>query len=228
MERVFSTIVVLSFFSVVFSTGLMAAAAVKAPVGSVVFQVVGRNQIVSVTGPTSGTAFAMGYVTAIDGITESLFLPADTVSVSTALFTFRTDVYSFLTIDNGNSKVRLGEGGDLFNVYYNNGGVGPNQDFKNPDSFSDGQLIATFRIGSKLATRVGDVATQVDSATLVSSKDFVFQGQTYNFKKMVPNGVTFFGMGPAITVLDPTNPENEGDPEASQFAFSASVSANGK
>ncbi len=226
MKRVLSTVVVFSFVAVVFSAGYVAVAAAKAPVGRVVFQVVGRNQIASITGPASGTAFAMGYITAIDGIAGSLFLPADTVSVSTALFTFRSDVYPFLTIDNGNSKVRLGDEGDFFNVYYHADGA-PNQDFKNPDSFSDGQLIATFQLGNKLATRVGDVATQVDSAALVSSKNFVFQGKTYNLKNIVPKGVTFFLMGPAVTVLDPTNPANAGNPEASQFAFSGSGLAIG-
>ena len=199
----------------------------QVPSGRVVFQVVGRNQIASITSPTSGTAFGIGYVTAIDGITESLFSPADIVSESTALFTFRTDVYSFSTIDNGNSKVRLGGPGSLFEVYFK-GEEGSNGDFKKPDSFSDGQLIAKFRLGSKLATRVGDVATQVDSATLVYSKSFLFEGKKYNFKSLVPNGVTFFVMGPAITVLDPTDPANAGNPEASQFAFSGSAFANGK
>jgi len=35
-------------------------------------------------------------------------------------------------------------------------------------------------------------------------------------------------MGPATTVLDPTDPANAGNPEAAQFAFSGSAFANGK
>jgi acyl carrier protein len=42
------------------------------PAGRVAFNVVGRNQVTCLTGPESGTAVAFGYMTAIDGISQSL------------------------------------------------------------------------------------------------------------------------------------------------------------
>jgi hypothetical protein len=42
------------------------------PAGRVAFNVVGRNQVTRLTGPESGTAVAFGYMTAIDGISQSL------------------------------------------------------------------------------------------------------------------------------------------------------------
>ena len=79
--------------------------------GRVAFHVVGRNQVIGVTGPESGTAVAFGYMTAIDGISQSLFSDSNDVGEATAHFTFRSDDYAFTTIDNGNSKVRFRQPG---------------------------------------------------------------------------------------------------------------------
>jgi hypothetical protein len=186
-------------------------------VGQVVFHVIGRNQVVSTTGPGAGTAVAMGYLAAIEGIDAPLFSDPKAMGEGTAFFTVKSEPHPFSTLANGNTKVRMRPPGGIFHVYYDET---PDGDFTKPDTWSDGESIATFRIGSTLATKVDNVATEIDSAELVSSKDFTFHGHKYNFKRMVPHGVTFFLSGPGTQVAE------EG-PGAGQFAFSGTAVANG-
>lgn len=198
-------------------TSMPLFAADHVAVGQVMFHVIGRNQVLSTTGPGAGTAAAMGYLAAIEGIDGSLFSDPKAVGEGTAYFTVMSDAHPFSTLANGNTKVRMRPPGGTFHVYYDET---PDGDFTKPDTWSDGELIATFRIGSTLATKVDNVATEIDSAELVSSKDFTFHGHKYNFKRMVPHGVTFFLSGPGTQVAE------EG-PGAGQFAFSGTGIANG-
>jgi len=77
-------------------------------------------------------------------------------------------------------------------VYFN---ASPQGDWSNPDSFSSGQLIATFEKPEGFFTCNGDLTllntcSSVDSGDLVSSTDFTFNGGTFNFARLVPLGVT--------------------------------------
>jgi hypothetical protein len=75
-----------------------------------------------------------------------------------------------------------------FNVYYNSI---PTGDWSNPATFSSGQLIATFSRKESLFPEFGPIGFHSLSETLLSSQSFTFNGQTFNFKYMTPNGITF-------------------------------------
>lgn len=73
-------------------------------------------------------------------------------------------------------------------VYFNSD---PNGDLCNPASFSNGQLIATFTRRESLFPEFGPIAFHSLSQSLLSSQSFTFNGKTYDFKYIAPNGITF-------------------------------------
>jgi hypothetical protein len=166
----------------------------RSTAGAVVFQLVGRNQVESLTGPGSGTASTLAYFVSIRGLPEPLFGNSGAISEANAFFTLRSESYSFSTIDNGNTKVRFRSPNTLVKVFYNRQPWG---DFTQPDSLSSGSLIATFRVTSTMASKVDNVVFDVTSSELVSSADFVFRGRTYNFKRIARNGVTMSSLSAA-------------------------------
>ena len=152
------------------------------PATQVVWQHVGRVYL----NPNTGQAVWAGYVVHINGINSSLFSGAP--SEATAYFTFTTDVLQLTPMpNNGDMALSLVSAG-TFNVYYNSNPAG---DWSNPASFSSGQLIATFTRKESLFPELAAVGFHSLSESLLSSHSFTFNGQTYNLKYMVPNGITF-------------------------------------
>ena len=139
--------------------------------------------------PTAGTAQVAGYFLFIEGVPEPLF--TGNPSETTALFTFRSDTFSLTPIANGPDLSATLFTPGTFTVYFNGPPASPAGNFANLDSFSSGKPIATFLRSTGMITGVaGGTGTSTFSARLVSSQDFVFQGQTVNFANLVPNGVT--------------------------------------
>ena len=102
------------------------------PASQVVWQHVGRIYL----NPNTGKAVYAGYL--VHGITSSLFNGSP--SEATAFFTFSTDVLSLTPLpNNGDVALSLVSAG-TFSVYY----MRPDGDWRNPGTFSSGQLIATF------------------------------------------------------------------------------------
>jgi hypothetical protein len=168
----------------VFLLGTVAASEAQSgvPAAEVVWQHVGRVYL----DPSTGKAVWAGYVVHINGIDTSLF--SGSPSEATAHFTFTTDVLSLTPIaTNGDIALSLVSAG-TFNVYYNSN---PSGDWSNPASFSSGQLIASFTRKESLFPEFGPVGFHNLSESLVSSRRFTFNGRTYDFKYIVPNGVTF-------------------------------------
>jgi hypothetical protein len=163
----------------------------------VTFQFVGRNFVTDVTGPGAGKAFTVGYYTYIAGIPQPLFSDLIAVGEATAYFTFRSEPYSFSTFANDDILVRTVTPGFLIKLYYNQT---PDQTFDDPDTFSNGQLIATFRVITSQATRVVDDANANEQAslTLISTQPFSFQGKHYTIRKIVHNGVSLISAGSAV------------------------------
>jgi hypothetical protein len=128
-----------------------------------------------------GTAQVVGYLAFIDGVSGSLFSGAP--SEATAFFAFRTDTISVQPIANGDITVFL-----LCNVYFNRS---PHGDWNNPDSFSSGQLVATFTRTPPLIVNVVTMANSFFSAELTNSQEFAFNGETVDFKKLAPHGLTW-------------------------------------
>jgi hypothetical protein len=105
------------------------------PANQVVWQHVGRVYL----NPHTGKAVWAGYVVHLTGITSSLFNGSP--SESTAYFTFSTDILTLTPMpNNGDMALNLVSAG-TFSIYYN---ASPNGDWRDPTSFSNGKLIATF------------------------------------------------------------------------------------
>jgi hypothetical protein len=77
----------------------------------------------------------------------------------------------------------------------------PDGNWADPDSFSDGKRVATFKESALLSTTITSTGTgfNVFSSRLIWSKSFRFNGQKVDFKKLVPNGVTINNVTRPIT-----------------------------
>jgi hypothetical protein len=168
--------------------------------------------------PATGTAQVAGYFAFVEGVPEPFF--SGSPSEATALLTFRSDTLSLSPpIANGPDVSATLFSPGTFTVYFNSS---PSGNFANLDSFSSGKAIASFQRSTGMITGVaGSTGTATFSAKLISSQDFVFQGQTVNFAKLVPNGVT---------VLITTSPNfvagTAAFPIAQPFTFSAIALGN--
>lgn len=165
--------------------GFVAPAAAQVgttPANHTVWQHVGRIYL----NPDTGQAIYAGYLVHINGINTSLFNGAP--SEGTAYFTFRTDVLQLTPLpNNGDISLYLVSAG-TFSVYYN---PSPDGNWGDPDTFSSGQLIATFVRQQSLYPVIGPIGLHSLSESLESSHNFTFDGQTFNFHRISPDGITF-------------------------------------
>ncbi len=132
-----------------------------------------------------GQGEVVGYFSDITGISGALF--NGTPGESTAFFTFRSDVFSLTPLPgNGDVGLDLVSAG-TFSVYFN---PTPNGNWSNPDTFSSGQLVAKFTRTQTLFLQIGPVSQHVLTERLASSQSFTFNGNEYNFNRLVPGGIT--------------------------------------
>ena len=166
--------------------GLGAAAAGQpVPAGAVACNLIGRGFV----NATQGTA--VGYFTSITGISGSLFNGSP--SEKTAFFTFRHDVGSLTSPPppNGDFTFFVLSAG-RYNIYFNQN---PNGDWSNQDTFSGGTFpgnpVAQFTVPETLFFGPHQFfGKHVYTATLVSSREFTFNGHKYDFKTIAPGGLT--------------------------------------
>lgn len=152
------------------------------PAAEVVWQHVGRIYL----NPNTGKAVYAGYLVHINGMTSPLFNGSP--SEATAFFTFSTDVLSLTPLpSNGDVALSLVSAG-TFSVYYNTSPVG---DWSNPRTFSSGKLIATFTRQESLFPQIGGIGFHSLSESLACSQSYRFGGQTFNFNRIAPHGITF-------------------------------------
>lgn len=138
----------------------------------------------------------LGYFLHLEGVQAPLF-NGGAIAEAGARLTFRSSPFKSQTVTNGNISIGLDLKGD-FSVYLNPAGGG---DFQAPDSFSRGTRVAVFRrtsvvMGQTLSSPVPGgfaIATNVFSADLVESVPFVMEGETHDFRDLLPNGVTQWG-----------------------------------
>lgn len=163
--------------------------------------------------PSNGTAQVVGYFSFIEGVPGPFF--SGNPSEATAFFTFRSTTLSLTPpIANGpNLSITMFSPG-TFSVYFN---ASPHGDFSNLDSFSSGELIATFqRSLGMIVANAGSTGSATFSAKLVSTQNFVVGGRTLSFGNLVPHGVTTL-----ITTSNVFVPGPSEFPVAQPFAFSA-------
>jgi hypothetical protein len=176
----------------------MQSAAVKTqqtPAGKIVWHHVGRVFL----NPNTGQFVYVGYLVHIDPIGGSLFNGSP--SESTAYFTFSTDLAQLTPLPNNNDVALSLVSAGTFNVYYN---ATPGADWSDPASFSRGKRIATFHRNESVFEQLGTVSLHSLSETLMSSSNFQFGGQTYNFNRIAPNGITFAQFFSGTPQLDGT------------------------
>lgn len=149
----------------------------------------------------------VGYFLHLQGIEGDLFNgrhPGE----STAMFTFSSDPFTAKKVPNGGLSISLDAKG-LFSLYFNPEGGAT---FDDPTSFQIGQKIATFSrvsivAGLTITTEVSEgtevFANNVFTASLVGSTPFIFNGQEYDLKNLIPNGVTQWG---TAGILVPSGP----------------------
>ena len=162
----------------------------RVPAGAVAYHFLSRISFFPPPAPPE----LVGYIVFIEGVPGPLFdgPPGE----ATAFFTLRFNSGSGpppITLSPGsNVAVILFPPGATFDVYFDET---PDQDWADLDSFSDGELIATFEESALLSTNIGEpdgsgVSYNLFSSDLIYSKRFRFNGQRIDFKKLVRNGVT--------------------------------------
>jgi hypothetical protein len=145
------------------------------PVARVFMYLIGRGYL----NPVTGHGEVVGYITHIDGIPGPLF--SGPPSESAAFFTFRSDVFSIQPLPPNGDVVLSEVSAGTVSIYLNRN---PNGDWNNPDTFSTGQLIATFRRGESVFVQIGPESHHVLSERLVFSQDFTFRDKELNFGRL--------------------------------------------
>ena len=141
--------------------------------------------------PSTGKVQFVGYFADLSGVRQSLFngAPGET----TALLTFRSNVFRATPLpSNGDVALTLVTVAK-FNVYLN---TSPDGDWGNPDSFSSGQLVATFeRTGPTMLAQTGPTFAHLLSFKLAYSRDFSLGGKRLNLSQFAPHGLTLAAFG---------------------------------
>lgn len=142
----------------------------------------------------------LGYFLYLGGAQRELFNDS-AIGESSAILTFRSEPFAAQSLTNGNISIGLDAVGS-FSIYHNpEGGAS----FTDPDSFSRGQRVAVFQrdgvvMGETLSSLIlGGLALSMNvfSADLVESVPFEIQGVRYDFREMLPNGLTQYGTASA-------------------------------
>ena len=147
-----------------------------------------------------GELFDAGYFIHLQGIDGELF-SGHPHSEATALFTFCAQPFRSKPITNGGLSIAV-ESEGTFDVYFGVAGA----TFDDPDTFRGGKKIATFQRVSIVATVTASSdtpASNVFTARLVWSCEFAFGDGMYDFARLVPNGITQWGVASADPVPPP-------------------------
>jgi hypothetical protein len=164
----------------------------RIPVGAVGAHVLGRVQF-----DAERTGELFGYFSFIDGFGPAIY--NGDASEKNAHFTYRTNRFQLQLASHGPIVVARPAGSDgepvLYRIYYN---PFPNSDFSRPDSFSQGQVIATYR-GRAIQLEAIPLLTARASGTLdlVSSNDFFFRGRSLNLASIANHLTITLTGGPA-------------------------------
>jgi len=181
----------------------------RVPAGAVAFHFVARISFPEFMPPE-----LVGYMAFIEGVPGPFFSETNAVGdmtppgETTAFFTLRlTSAPPPIFLSPGsNVAVTLTPPGATFDVFFDET---PNQDWTVPDSFSDGELIASFEESGFMSTSITEpggsgVSYNLFSSDLIFSKRFSFNGERIDFKKLIRNGVTTNNFGSSTPVsFDP-------------------------
>ncbi|MDZ4814593.1 MAG: hypothetical protein SGI99_18555 [Pseudomonadota bacterium] len=148
-----------------------------------------------------------GYFIHLAGIAAPMFNGAP--GESTAHFTFAATPFVATGLVNGTLSLALDPVGE-FSIYLQRK---PKGNFNSPESFAQGECIATFRrisiaVGTTVAEGAGKQAqalfsSNVFTARLIDSAPFALAGATYDLRQMLGHGVTQFGTAAATPINPP-------------------------
>ena len=145
--------------------------------------------------PANGQFLQFGYMTILNGSNSGIF--NGTPGEGTAYFTFRYSVFQAIALPGVIDQNFFLTYPSTVNIYYN---ANPSGNWNNPDSFSSGQLVATYTRPESQIEQIYVSQFHEFSASLVSSTPFTFQGQTIDFGQIAP-GVTigdYLGFIPTV------------------------------
>jgi hypothetical protein len=168
---------------------------------------------------TDKTTQDMGYFLHLQGIAGHLC--EGEPSEKTACFTFRSAPFTARPVTNGDLSLGLDATGE-FTLYLKRR---PGASFDDPDSFSDGDPIATFRrVSVVMGTTFsapnnggGLLGLNVFTASLIWSQEFEFRGARYDLRHLLPHGITQWGTASANLL----SPVPRGFEKVSAFVGSA-------
>ncbi|MCP3142540.1 hypothetical protein [Pyxidicoccus xibeiensis] len=149
----------------------------------------------------------LGYFLHLEGLAGALFKDPKSMSEATARLTFRAVPFTSGTVQNGDLSLSVDPVGD-FNLYLKDE-KHAGASFEQPDTFSDGSLIATFRrasvvVGGTFSGSGRALALNVFTARLVWSTEFELDGQRYDLRRLLPHGITQWGeAGPTAVTPAP-------------------------
>ncbi|HEX8394337.1 MAG TPA: hypothetical protein VF665_18475 [Longimicrobium sp.] len=158
--------------------------------GEVAWYVTGRFYAAA-----DGSLRDAGYFLHLQGVDGPLFSGAR--GEATAHLTFLAEPFTARHVQNGDLTLGLDAVGD-FSVYFQ---ADPRANFCDPASFGAGDEVARFRrVAVVTGASVGSgsanqplLSLNVFSARLVSSKPFTLWGRRYDFRALMPNGITQWG-----------------------------------
>lgn len=154
----------------------------RVPAGGIVWNHIARVYF----NPANLTGQVAGYFTYFPGV-DGLFEGAP--SEATAHFTFRSDTLHLQPLPAlGGLSVILAGGGE-WRIYFN---PTPAGNWSDLDSFSRGQVVAVLTHGPKELISAGAVGTSMFSGEVLTSYDFVLNGQKLNLGNIFPDGITSF------------------------------------
>ena len=151
-----------------------------------------------------GSLFDAGYFLHLQGSEAELFSGAP--GEGTAVLTFLAEPFTATQVANGALALGMDAVGD-FAVYLNRT---PAASFDDPASFGAGEEVARFRRVSVVTGVTVGIGSQdrplftqnVFSARLVSSHEFELDGRRYDFRRLMPHGVTQWGTAAATAAAE--------------------------
>ena len=162
---------------------------------------IGAQAIGRIVFDSDGNGQVICYFT-VFGELQNLF--SGPPSEATAHFTGRSTKFKVKTTLNGAvvhfQTVPVEGDAILVNFYYD---LSPDQDFKRPDTFSNGELFSTWRWHSSLGTLSPlGITPSIGGVDLVWSKIIFPEGVPFNVKNSGTSGTAFFNIAGAAIAPD--------------------------
>jgi hypothetical protein len=188
--------------------------------GGIPYHYVGRVKLNFV----DSTGVVYGYMTAVSGVSDAATLFAGVPSEATAHLTFRADI-KFQALP-GNGPLNPGQfavtpilvEAGTWSIYFT---PNPAHNWDDPDTFSDGQLVATLDRQLEQFSVYPAFSINAGAATLKSSTPFRLAEQRIDLRELISCGIVNVTSGPPI-------PLNGSSPSEPIFAFSGYSLATGR